>query len=79
MLRKIHRTNFFHCRPLAPVFYCNHHNHHHQPINVPIAGAQAFLMDYPQRERAITHYAGPVWIGANDCKCRRHERLNMPS
>jgi hypothetical protein len=33
---------------------------HHQPINVPTAGAQAFLMDYPQGERAITHHAGPV-------------------
>jgi hypothetical protein len=30
---------------------------HHQPINVPTAGAQAFLMDYPQGERAITHHA----------------------
>jgi hypothetical protein len=37
--------------------------HHHQPINVPTAGAQVFLMDYPQGERAITHHAGPVWIG----------------
>jgi hypothetical protein len=36
---------------------------HHQPINVPSAGAQAFLMDYPQGERAITHQAGPVRIG----------------
>jgi hypothetical protein len=41
---------------------CIHH-HHHQPINVPTAGAQAFLMDYPQGERAITHHAGPVRIG----------------
>jgi hypothetical protein len=41
----------------------NHHHHHHQPINVPTAGAQAFLMDYPQGERAITHHAGPVRIG----------------
>jgi hypothetical protein len=24
--------------------------HHHQPINVPTAGAQAFLMDNPQGE-----------------------------
>jgi hypothetical protein len=37
--------------------------HHHQPINVPTAGAQAFLMDYPQGERAITHHAGPLRIG----------------
>jgi hypothetical protein len=35
------------------------HHHHHQPINVPTAGAQAFLMDYPQGERAKTHHAGP--------------------
>jgi hypothetical protein len=27
--------------------------HHHQPINVPTAGAQAFLMDYPQGEIII--------------------------
>jgi hypothetical protein len=33
------------------------YNHHHQPINVPIAGAQAFHMDYPQGERAITTQA----------------------
>jgi hypothetical protein len=37
--------------------------HHHQPINVPTAGAQAFLMDYPQGERAINHHAGPERIG----------------
>jgi hypothetical protein len=35
-------------------------NHHHQPINAPTAGAQAFLMDYSQRERAITNQSG-VW------------------
>jgi hypothetical protein len=39
---------------------------HHQPINVPTAGAQAFLLDYPQGGRAITHHAGPVRIGG--CK-----------
>jgi hypothetical protein len=39
------------------------HHHHHQPINVPTAGAQAFFMDYPQGERTITHHAGPVRIG----------------
>jgi hypothetical protein len=36
---------------------------HHQSINVPTAGAQAFLMDYSQEERAITHHASPVRIG----------------
>jgi hypothetical protein len=29
-------------------------NHHHQPINIPTAGAQASHMDYTQGERAIT-------------------------
>jgi hypothetical protein len=43
--------------------FSNHHHHHHQPINVPTAGAQAYLMDYSQGERAITHHAGPVRIG----------------
>jgi hypothetical protein len=37
--------------------------YHHQPINVPTAWAQAFLMDYPQGERAIIHHAGPVRVG----------------
>jgi hypothetical protein len=36
--------------------------HHHQPINVPTAGAQALLMDYLQGERGITHHAGPVRV-----------------
>jgi hypothetical protein len=36
--------------------------HHHQLINVPTAGAQVFLTDYPQGELAITHHAGPVQI-----------------
>jgi hypothetical protein len=31
---------------------------------VPTAGAQAILMDYPQGERAITHHAGLLRIGA---------------
>jgi hypothetical protein len=46
-----------------PVSGCQPLSHHHQPINAPTAGAQAFLMDYPQGERAITHHAGPVQIG----------------
>jgi hypothetical protein len=33
-------------------FLIQKHHHHHQPINVPAAGAQAFLMSYPQEERA---------------------------
>jgi hypothetical protein len=37
--------------------------HHHQPINVPTVGAQAFLMDYTQGERVITHHAGQCRLG----------------
>jgi hypothetical protein len=50
---------------MSSYFELHHYysHHHHQPINVPTAGAQAFLMDYPQGERAITHHAGPVRIG----------------
>jgi hypothetical protein len=40
---------------------------HYQPINVPTAGVQAFLMDYPQGERAITHPAGPVRFHLFQC------------
>jgi hypothetical protein len=47
---------------IAPLIKKGGH-HHHQPIIVPIAGAQIFLMDYPQGERAITHHAGPVRVG----------------
>jgi hypothetical protein len=58
-------ANYIHT--LYPVLYLLailiHHHRHHQPINVPTAGAQAFLMDYPQGERAMTHHAGPVRIG----------------
>jgi hypothetical protein len=32
-------------------------------MNVPTAGAQAFLLDHPQGERDITHHANPVRIG----------------
>jgi hypothetical protein len=35
------------------------HHYHHQPINHPTAGAQAFLMNYTYRERTITHHTGP--------------------
>jgi hypothetical protein len=31
--------------------------------DLPTAVAQAFLIDYPEGERAITHHAGPVRIG----------------
>jgi hypothetical protein len=36
---------------------------HLQPINVPTAGAQTFLMDYTQGIRAITYHGSPVRIG----------------
>jgi hypothetical protein len=32
-------------------------SHHYQPINVPTAGTQAFLMDYTLTERDMTHHA----------------------
>jgi hypothetical protein len=60
------------------------HQHHH-PINVPTAGAQAFLMDYTYGERAITHHAGhnpprgPRIVSANDCKCSRDQWFNVPN
>jgi hypothetical protein len=44
----------------------HHKKNHHQHINVSTAGAQAYLMDYPQEERAVTYHAGPVWISG--CK-----------
>jgi hypothetical protein len=34
--------------------------HHHQPINVSTARAQAFLIDYLQGELAITHHVGLI-------------------
>ncbi|RVE49721.1 hypothetical protein evm_005591 [Chilo suppressalis] len=36
------RTNYFH---LEDIYITVFHHHHHQPINVPTAGAQAFPMD----------------------------------
>jgi hypothetical protein len=42
-------------------------NNHYQPINVPTAGVQAFLMDYTLGERAITTRAQRGLVGANDC------------
>jgi hypothetical protein len=40
-------------------------SHHDQHINVPTAGVQAFLIDYPQEKRAITYQAGSVRIGGS--------------
>jgi hypothetical protein len=51
--------------------------HHNLPINIPTAEAQAFLMDYPQGERAIAHDVGLVRIArSNDCKYSQDQRLN---
>jgi hypothetical protein len=38
---------------------------HHQPINVPTAGAQTFLIDYTYGEWAITYHVGPVRVGGS--------------
>jgi hypothetical protein len=40
-------------------------SHHHQPINDPTDGPQAFLIEHPQGEWAITYH----W----------DQRLNVPS
>jgi hypothetical protein len=67
-LSRIHNTSFtsayFALVNCECVFNKYHRHHYNQPINVPTAGAQAFLMDHPQGERAITHHAGPMRIGA---------------
>jgi hypothetical protein len=49
-------------RTIRWVIVRENNHHHHQPINVPTAGAQTFLMDYPQGERAITHHAGSAQL-----------------
>jgi hypothetical protein len=51
------------------------HHHHHQTIKVPTVGAPAFLMDYLQEERVITHPASPVRIGA----CKRLQMQPGPA
>jgi hypothetical protein len=65
-----HNNNIIACTVLTVEFvhvyltrnwFCWKILHHHQPINVS-TGAQAFFMDYPQGERAITHHAGPVRV-----------------
>jgi hypothetical protein len=42
---------------------CGQQHHHHQPINVPTAEAQAFFMDYQQGDRPLTHHTDPERIG----------------
>jgi hypothetical protein len=53
-------------------------HHHHQPINVPTARAQVFLI-YHTKGMGHTHHASPVRTGAIDCKCSQDQRLNVPS
>jgi hypothetical protein len=67
----------YRCLTMIPL---THHHYHHHPINFPTAGAQAFRMDYPQGERAIAHHAAQCgFVGANDLKCSRNQRLNVPT
>jgi hypothetical protein len=47
--------------------------HQHQLINVLTAGAHAFLMDYTQREWAITHDAGSSRDGMYVCIIISHK------
>jgi hypothetical protein len=64
-LRSRHSRTFPLQRPsvfaMCPA-HCHLRSAIHRAINIPTAGAQAFLMDYSQGERAITHHAGPVRI-----------------
>jgi hypothetical protein len=55
-------------RDFAMGVYLDHYaligrQNHYQPINIPIVGAQAFLMDHTLGERAMIHHAGPERIG----------------
>jgi hypothetical protein len=53
-------------------------HHHHQPINVSTAGAQAFLMNYPQGEQVIAHHAGPVRIVTTANTARTSSLTSLP-
>ncbi|RVE42279.1 hypothetical protein evm_013066 [Chilo suppressalis] len=52
---------------------------HYQPINVPIAGAQAFLIDGIGRLGHDPPRAQCGLVGANDYRCSRYQWLNVPS
>jgi hypothetical protein len=43
--------------------WCKISHHHHQPINVPTAGAQPSLWITHKENGPITHHAGPVRVG----------------
>jgi hypothetical protein len=45
------------------IFYIQ--NSHDKPIDAPTAGAQVFLIDYTEREQAITHHASLVRVGGS--------------
>jgi hypothetical protein len=45
---------------------------------MPTTGAQAFLVDYTQGVRVITHHAGPVQVGVNG-GWLMDQRSNVPS
>jgi hypothetical protein len=49
---------------------------HHQPINIPTAGEQAFLVDTHKENGSYpTTRAQCALVGANDCKCNRDNGL----
>jgi hypothetical protein len=58
---------------ILKLYTCLTWPYHHQPINVPTAGAQTFLMDNPQGERAITHH-NPL-VAFNDIHGGKREVL----
>jgi hypothetical protein len=68
MLRSLKLSNGFWCGFLIDgviqnvmMMMCDmFHHRHNQSINVPTAGAQAFLMDYTYGKQAIVHHAGRV-------------------
>jgi hypothetical protein len=53
--------------------------HHHQTINIPTAGAQAFVIDYiKENGPSPTRQADCVWVDANDCKCSWDQLMWLP-
>ncbi|RVE48115.1 hypothetical protein evm_007302 [Chilo suppressalis] len=54
-------------------------HHHHQPLDVPTAGEQAFPMDGIGRLGRDPPRGPSRLAGANDCRCNRDQRLTMTS
>jgi hypothetical protein len=53
---------------------------HHQPINVPTAGAQPSLcITHKDKGPQPIMQAQCELVGPNDCKCSRDQQLNVPS